>query len=234
MMHWIALLLLQDEAVLKVYLYDKDRNPLPLHDVDCRVILEVDGLGRRTLETRRVDAGKPKGRKNHGGEFDDRDGYVVELAIDDPLPDDEPHVQARARLWGLACPMRCEFVEKEGKCPKCVMKVGKEPLWFTAVVVFRVGGEPRNVRFRWPPAPENLKEALRILQANVKQLEETDCLKPVKARISALSERLPDLAAKDDRLDVARIASALDELVQSNAEPAAYKDKISALGKFVK
>lgn len=229
-MTWLlALLLAQDESVLKVYITDKDHHVLSLKDVDCRVILEIDGVGRQALKTSLAETDKPAGRKNHGGDVDDRDGYFVELAIDAPLKDDDPHVEAKSPLSGLACAMRCQFVDKQGPCPKCGMKVMKQPYYFTAVVVFRISGEPRNVRFRVPPPSESIKEAVESLETLVNRMSETDIRKPIVDRIVWLAERIRELEPQE-----AKLAEALGQLASSGASPEAYKDKVIELKKRLK
>jgi hypothetical protein len=221
------LLLLQTEVGLKVYIYDKEHHVLSLKDVDCRVILEIDGIGRKTLPTQRVETEKPAGRTNHGGDVDDRDGYWVEFVLEPGLPDDDPHVEAKCELSGWICPMRCQYVEKQGKCPKCGMAVERLPYEFTAVVVFRINGEPRNVRFRVPPKPATVQEAVEMLETRISRLAETDRRGPVNAAIGQIAEKLADLGA-------ARLGAELEELAKSNAPPESYKDKLSALRKFIK
>ena len=232
-----AILFAQDkkEPAIKVYIYDKDKNLLSLKDVEVWVILEVDTVGRKVLTTRRIESEKPAGRKYHGGEVDDQDGYFVELVVDESLRDDDPHVKANVSLHGLACAMRCQFMEKEGPCPKCGMKVQSMPYYFTAVIVFRINGEARNVKFRYPPPAVNYKEAVESLERYVEKLNQTDRHPPLNANIRWLSERIrEDLAPADDRLEVAKLADAIDELAQNDSQAQAYKEKIVELKKRIK
>jgi hypothetical protein len=231
---WLLACLLQSEATIKVYIYDKDKRLLSLKDVDCRVILEIDGVGRKMLETERVESDQPAGRKHHGGDVEDSEGYFVEVVIDETLKDDDPHVRARTALQGLACPMRCEFIDKAGPCPKCAMKVGPQPYHFTAVVVFRINGVPRNVRVRVPPPAGTYKEAVESLEKEVQKLSQTDRTEPIFKRIGELTERLKETAPEAARTDIVRLASEVEELAESKGAYESYKPKLEALKKFVR
>ena len=190
------------EGEIRVYLADKDKNPVDLKGITALVLIEPEGGKRKMLKT---DVVTPKGGAKrgigHGGEVSEMDGYHVEFRVvkKGAAPketDGTPYFSASVDL---------------GTWKK-----------FSAVVVFRMKGDTRNAKgFQYPPlVPGTYRDAVAKLEKQHKAA--ADALKAENHKAFHRSEKtvakicaaLPGLAPEAARAEVGKVAKEIKKIFQ--------------------
>jgi len=215
------------QAEIRVYLADKEKRPVDLKGITATVVLEPQAGGKRTLRTKVVaPEGSKKEGLGHGGDVREMGDYLVEFAVVKPhaqhgedghgheQKDGTPYFGVTIDGLGYTCSMHPDvLLEKPGECTKCSMKTIPVKLEFTAVVIFRIGGETLNVKgFQYPPAvPDNYEDAVARIEEHLETIQglidsgDLEKVHAIAEKISHVCEKLPDLAPHDEESEVGKI-----------------------------
>jgi len=237
---------------IRVYLADKDKNPVALTGITVLVLIEPEGATRKMLQTELVT---PKGGKRagigRGGEVVQMDGYHVEFLVLKPHAphegkavaghgedDGTPYFKAAVDLDAYSCGMKGHPVVGEpGTCSKCPMKLKSVEREFRAVVIFRIQGDTKNAKgFQYPPVvPDNFKDAVAKIGEHVRAIEglvkedDNDKAHAVALKITRICEKLPELASVEDREKIASLSKQIIALFKEIDEAAHAGNKDMAV-----
>ncbi|MCZ6691841.1 MAG: heavy metal-binding domain-containing protein [Planctomycetota bacterium] len=247
----------RDKAEIRVYLADKEKRPVDLKGTTATLVIEPQAGGKRTLTMKAV---APKGSKSqglgHGGEVREMGDYLVEFAVVKPhaqhggdghgleKKDATPYFAVEFPLIGYTCSMHPDvLLEEPGKCPTCSMETKPVNLEFSAVVIFRIGGETLNVKgFEYPPAvPDNYKDAVARLEDHLETIQglihsgDLEKVHAIAEKISHVCTKLPDLAPHHDESKVEKICETVIGLfkeIDAAADAGKKKETIEVFEKY--
>ncbi len=245
---------------IRVYVADKDKKTVDPKDLSVTVVLEPKGAPKRTLKTELVaPKGDAKAGIGHGGEVLEAEPYHVEMVVvkphahgkeegkghdDDKAVDATPYFKAATDLTAYSCGMAGHpTLDKPGKCTQCPMTAKPINLEFSAVVIFKVGSETKNVRgFQYPPAvPKDFSGALAKIEEHLKAIDgliaanDLDKVHSSAEKISHVAEGLPALAPKDDKAEVEKVAKeivALFKEIDDAADAGKKAETVTVVGKY--
>jgi hypothetical protein len=206
---------------IHVYIADEAKKPVDLKDVTGTVVLESKGGIKKTLK---LDLVTPKGDKKvgigHGGTVAETDGYHVEFVVE-KLGKEDHHAEDATPY------LRAETDLEQ----------------FSAVVIFKVKGDTKNVKgFEYPSAvPTNYKDAIAKIEEHLKAIDgliaanDLDKVHASAEKISHVCEGLPALAPKDDVAEVTKVSKeiiALFKEIDDAADAGKKAETIKVVEKY--
>ena len=223
---------------IRLYLADRKKEAVDLKDVTATIQVEFKGGARKTLKTEVVE---PRGGRKlglgHGGEVKEMDGYYVEFVVREPQGHEKHHDDKHHGEEGE------EGGEEHGKEEDATayFKADVDLTGFSAVVIFRIKGETKNVKgFEYPPAmPATYADAVAKIEQHLKEIEELirsnglEAVHAVAEKISQVCEKLGPLAPEDDRPEVEKTCKEIVALFEEidEAADAGKKDETTQVYK---
>lgn len=242
---------------IRVYIADKDKKRVDPKDLSVMLVLEPKGAPKRTLKTELVTPkGDAKTGIGHGGDVQEAEPYHVELVVVKPHAhgkdegkgheeaDGTPYFKAATDLTGYTCGMSGHpTLDKAGKCTQCPMMAKPVDLQFSAVVIFKAGGETKNVKgFQYPPSvPKDFPGAIAKIEEHLKAIDaliaanDLDKVHASAEKISHVAEGLGALAPKDDKAEVEKVAKeivGLFKAIDDAADAGKKADTVAVVAKY--